>query len=617
MITEQQVLTLFTEANPVPIDGPAPPIDLAGVETVSEPPPAELMPPRQPVSDARRGGHTGRRGLIAAVASVIVAVAVAVPLVLRSDDSFAAAVGVARSYFEARDRWDGAALQQMFTDDAVIVEYPAGGEPLSADDLPALSEFERALEWRWLLGECDPAAPGAAGTYALSCSYTSENAWTIALDRPQLTSDILFVIEDERITRLEHHVPYGQYEALWATFELWLQEAHPGIVERIIAEPGTGEDRPLLTGDAIAQWGEYSPLFVASVGTQASGDDLAIVENFFAARDRWDGAAIQELLAPDAGAADGRYPLSPTDVARFTEWEQALQWSWTIDGCRDGTASGADVVCTTTSDTLWTRALGRPPITHETQLDIVDGRIASVESDNMSYEFADLWFGFFAWLDDSYPDVLSQMIDGPVPSAGLPILADQALLHDYAMRYATVLESDLATVRSYLEARDRWDGAALTRLFHREATIVLDGSMEMPVADLVALSGFEHVLDWRWSLGECRSAWVDAASLACDVTSDNAWTRALERAPMQGEMVFTIVDGRITRLTAVFPPGEFQTVWDGFAGWLDENRPGAPSRLDHTLGGSDTPRLDAEAVALWREYAPVFLASLDEDVAEP
>ena len=238
----------------------------------------------------------------------MVAVVVAVPLVLRSDDGFADAVGAARSYFEARDRWDGAALQQMFTNDAVIVEYPAGDEPLPVGDLPALSEFERAVEWRWTLGECNPAAQGAAGTYALSCSYTSENAWTIALDRPQLTSDILFVIEDERITRLEHDFPYGQHESLWATFELWLTEAQPGINDRIIGQSGTGVDRPLLTDEAIALWREYSPLFVASMGAQASGEDVAIAETFFAARNRWDSAAIQELLAPEADMPPDGYP---------------------------------------------------------------------------------------------------------------------------------------------------------------------------------------------------------------------------------------------------------------------------------------------------------------------
>jgi hypothetical protein len=234
----------------------------------------------------------------------------------------------------------------------------------------------------------------------------------------------------------------------------------------------------------------------------------------------------------------------------------------------------------------------------------------------MSYQFADLWFGFFEWLDDSYPGVVSQMLGGSVPSEGWPILEDVALLQDYARRYATLLESDLATVRRYLAARDRWDGAALTRLFHPDATIVLDGSIELPIADLVALSGFEQVLDWRWSLGECTSAWVDAASLACDVTSDNRWTRALARAPMRTEIVFTIVDGRITRLTPLLPPEEFQAMWDSFASWLDENVPGATGKIVQ-MGGSDAPQLDAETVALWREYSPLFLASVDEDSAEP
>ena len=304
-------------------------------------------------------------------------------------------------------------------------------------------------------------------------------------------------------------------------------------------------------------------------------------------------------------------------MARLTAWERALQWSWTIDGCRDGASQGSDVVCTTSSDTLWTRALGRSPITHETQFDIVEGRITLVTSDFMSYQFADLWFGFFDWLDDNYPVVLDQMIDGQVPSAGWPILDDEALLQDYAMRYASLLEGDLATVRSYLEARDRWDGAALTRLFHPDATIVLDGSIELSVADLVAVSEFEHVLDWRWSLGECRSAWGDAANLSCDVTSDSRWTRALARAPMRTEMVFTIVDGQITRLTPLLPPEEFQAVWDSFTSWLDENVPGASSKLLDTVGGSDKPRLDAEAVAVWREYSPLFLASVDEGNAAP
>jgi hypothetical protein len=85
---------------------------------------------------------------------------------------------------------------------------------------------------------------------------------------------------------------------------------------------------------------------------------------------------------------------------------------------------------------------------------------------------------------------------------------------------------------------------------------------------------------------------------------------------MRAEMVFTIVDGRITRLAPLLPSEEFQAVWDSFASWLEENVPGATGQLAH-MGGSDTPQLDAETVAVWQEYAPLFLASLDEDIAGP
>ena len=455
MITEQQVLTLFAEANPVPIAGATPPIDLAGLESTPESPPMASLPPSGLRGD-RPGWLTRHRRPAAAVAGAALAIAVAVPLVMRADDGIAGAVDVVRSYFSARDRWDGATLEQMFSEDAVILEDPRVGVPLPVSDIGALTEFERALEWRWTPGECDAEPGGAAGTYSISCSYTSENAWTTVLDRPPLAADMLFTVEDGRITRLEHHFPYGQYEPLWATFELWLDEAHPDITIQIIGQWATGQDRPLLTDEAIALWREYSPLFVASIGTQALPEHVAIAEDYYRARGRWDGATVRSLFAPDAEiSVNGRSSLPTADLEAFTEWERALQWSWTIDECRSGPPGGADVICTTNSENLWTRAFGRSPITYETQLDIDDRGITRLDSDFMAYQFEDLWHGFSSWLDDTHPGIRAQLFDEEADSTRLDDPAI-ALWEDFARQYASLLAADLAIARAYFDGRDQW-----------------------------------------------------------------------------------------------------------------------------------------------------------------
>ena len=56
---------------------------------------------------------------------------------------------------------------------------------------------------------------------------------------------------------------------------------------------------------------------------------------------------------------------------------------------------------------------------------------------------------------------------------------------------------------------------------------------------------------------------------------------------------------------------------DAFTSWLDENLPGARSRLIHTPDGIEIPRLEAEAISLWQEYAPMFLAAVENGTWEP
>ena len=70
--------------------------------------------------------------------------------------------------------------------------------------------------------------------------------------------------------------------------------------------------------------------------------------------------------------------------------------------------------------------------------------------------------------------------------------------------------------------------------------------------------------------------------------------------------MLTIEDGEIARVDRRFNDDNNEEAIELFSEWMTENHPEDAFFLENT------PYIDPEAQALWREYVPEFLATLEE-----
>jgi hypothetical protein len=110
-------------------------------------------------------------------------------------------------------------------DSATTDQYISG--TVAADE----STGERFLE-----PKCQATAVGPPIT--VICTYTMENAWSVALGVGPFTgSNFRLVIDDGQIQRVDQDVDVSQFDPqVFAVWWEWLDDNHPGAVEEIYGE---------------------------------------------------------------------------------------------------------------------------------------------------------------------------------------------------------------------------------------------------------------------------------------------------------------------------------------------------------------------------------------------
>lgn len=207
-------------------------------------------------------------GLIAAAAAAILIVVGIVAFNSSDDDNDAAvaaqdpteaALGVALDFVEARDAGDGETVRSLVADDAAL-----DGEIVStADEYPAVAEFNQATGWRFTEPDCTATVVGTPAE--VTCTYVMENAWSQALGvGPFYGSSYQFVIADGQIQQVTHDldtIVFGSQ--VWDVFMDWLNDTYPDDVDTMI-DPTDNVERPRATPEANALWEQHTTEFVSS-----------------------------------------------------------------------------------------------------------------------------------------------------------------------------------------------------------------------------------------------------------------------------------------------------------------------------------------------------------------
>lgn len=191
---------------------------------------------------------------------------------LRSAPAPTAAETVAYQYMAARDQADAELALTLFADNAITVDSPL----VTIDHHTEVFELFETLDWRWEVDQCieTESEPPAEVT----CTYSTENAWSRALGVAPIDGQIRFAVENGRIVQMYHDFN----RAAWSTdverlFQAWLTNNHPtdvgtmwepeGFTRADDAEIGLMERLvPRLTPESLGLYERYAVEFADAVG---------------------------------------------------------------------------------------------------------------------------------------------------------------------------------------------------------------------------------------------------------------------------------------------------------------------------------------------------------------
>lgn len=169
------------------------------------------------------------------------------------------------------------------------------------------------------------------------------------------------------------------------------------------------------------------------------------------------------------------------------------------------------------------------------------------------------------------------------------------------------------TAREFLTAYAAQDAGAIGELLAPEAVandVALPadtGNGAANIADGYARAfEWEQAVGWQTTPGECTQSDPGPPTvIRCSFRSENAWSRALEVAPISSLVDISVTGDGIIAVTDHFNRGAFDPlVWEPFRNWVEEHHPD-DVRL---MYGPD--QHSPEALALWRAHTAQFVASI-------
>ena len=222
----------------------------------------DIRPDQQTTSenvstDGTTSGTPQRLRLGVALAAFAVVIAAGIGFVLVRDSNTAAGpspVEIGESYINAADEWDSEAALALLAPGAVMTS----GLAESPTDIPALFDFYRANDWRWMVSECQQTNVGEPAE--VNCTLTHQNAWMRALGvDPRPGGSYEFLITDGEIEEVSPGF-IGFPE--WDTFTRWVRTNHNTDLFVLLAD---GCCVPNVTPEAIVLWELYTNEFVAEL----------------------------------------------------------------------------------------------------------------------------------------------------------------------------------------------------------------------------------------------------------------------------------------------------------------------------------------------------------------
>jgi len=265
VITDDQVVALFADANPVPsldLLDPVETVDPRRLTNTSERSRAmtELKTKEPRVAAPRR-----RLWLAPTLAAVAVAV-VAIPLLVSRGGFVGAGTQseqVATAFMEAIAEYDGQAAYELFSPDGVHQEGP----PVVIVDW---SNFDRAVQLARTNQGCDELTPVSFpdGTRAdaVECAFLVQTAAGKAIGLDSTTGTFMVYVDDGEIVRT-YETWDGEAVGVLDVVALrdWIQVNHPEAYETMYENPNNPPDRPNDPPDseAIALFEQYTAEFVA------------------------------------------------------------------------------------------------------------------------------------------------------------------------------------------------------------------------------------------------------------------------------------------------------------------------------------------------------------------
>jgi hypothetical protein len=196
-----------------------------------------------------------------------------------------------------------------------------------------------------------------------------------------------------------------------------------------------------------------------------------------------------------------------------------------------------------------------------------------------------------------------------------------------------VVEANLQVANDFMEARAEGDVGAATAL-------AAEGQIHLGLVDSLGTMPDElawlNAVGWETSLAGCEVTLDDPANtwVACTVTFDTAWARALDRGTY--DVVYRVrvnmgehgpfswpdlTEPTVTEVQAGILPAEFRSeVWGAFAEWLAAEHPDDVDQLllevndcdgcIDLLPGQRSPRVTADTLDLWEQRAAEFVESI-------
>lgn len=264
MITEEAVVRLFIEANPVAtghyVDATEEIVDVDQLFDRSTPMiDLEVAPAAHLTRPPRKRWPAVAAAIVLVIAGVVVALSVTLST---SSDTEAGLAdpsppadpeAIAFAFVDARNAFDGRTAQLQFASDAVFDDDAGGVDTI--DDLPILYDWYSAVDFKWTITGC--TSDDDAERTTVTCDYEVENAISqVAGASPTYFGTFVFEIVDGEISAFFNQFP-GAIGA-WVPFQAWADEFHPTEAADVIYErQGLSRNQPALTDESVDLWDRY------------------------------------------------------------------------------------------------------------------------------------------------------------------------------------------------------------------------------------------------------------------------------------------------------------------------------------------------------------------------